>query len=386
MYAPAASALLPARILYLARREPSARTDASVLRSLGVRAVTTAARGADALALLQNSRFSGALICGGQPEDMSLAAFLQALAASWRNTPVLVLTASETAAQALRKAGVQTLTRPYAAEDLARALNKTLSPLRRPLEKAALDALALSSPPAGESPCQTAARAERGPSSPDAGGSPCRKSGIRPLLLSDLLARAWNALRRKEFGQAEAAFREVLRRQEDHPEACLGLARLYREQGNGPSTRRFLLRAAAASLRRGEKEQARAIAALLPERMRGLSLYMHEALARLEEGDARAAARSFLEICRTRPSARLHSVLARACQLSAKPEDNLIRLCSAFESLGRTETARMLRQRLLRQDQPDGPEEDPSWLDNFPRLKEIAGVASATVRAWRLAG
>jgi predicted Zn-dependent protease len=214
-----------------------------------------------------------------------------------------------------------------------------------------------------------------------------RRPGTRPpLILSDLYSRAWRRLKQKELDLAETDFQEVLRRQEEHLGACLGLARLYRERGDGRSMRRFLLRAAAAALRRGEGEQAKAIAAFLPERMRGAGLYMHEALARLEEGDARAAARSFLELCQALPDARLHAVLARACQLTAQPEDNLRRLCSAFESLGRTDTARKLRQRLIPQAELSFADEGPSWLDRFPRLKEAAGAASFAVRAWRLAG
>jgi hypothetical protein len=203
---------------------------------------------------------------------------------------------------------------------------------------------------------------------------------------ADLYARAWRRLKQKEFESAEADFQEVLRRREDHQGACLGLARLYRERGDELSMRRFLLRAALTALRRGDKEQAKAIAAFLPERMRGSGLYLHEALARLEEGDALAAARSFLELCQTLPGTRLHAVLARTCQLTARPEENLRRLCAAFESLGQTGTAGKLRQRLLPRDDAPFADPSPSWLDKFPRLKEAAGVASFTVRAWRLAG
>jgi hypothetical protein len=371
MYAPAASARLPASILYLARREPSVRTDAAVLRSLGLRSVTPVAAGKDALALLEEGRFAGGgvLICGERPADTPLLPFLQALAArpSLRATPLVVLAASESAARALRGAGIQALARPYAADALAGALSKALSPLRRPLDKTVLDGLARFFP-------------ERRTSRP----SP--KAPAPPLILSDLCARAWERLRRGAFDPAEADFREILRRREDHPEACLGLARLYRERGDAGAVRRFLLRAAAAALRRGEKERAGAIAALLPEEMRGAGLYMHEALARLEEGDARAAVRSFLELCQALPGARLHAVLARACQLTAQPEENLLKLCAAFESLGRADTARKLRQRLLPRTGPSPAEETPSWLDRFPRLKEAAGVASFALQAWRLAG
>jgi CheY-like chemotaxis protein len=368
MYAPAASARLPARILHLARREPSVRTDAMVLRSLDACAVTFASGGKDALALLEKGLLSeaGVLVCGEQPADMPLVSFLRMLAAhpSLRTTPVVVLAASEAAAQTLRTAGVQTLTRPYAADDLARALNKALSPLRRPLDKTVLDDLAARSRPSSGAVAPSGAR----------------------LTLPDLYSRACEHLRRKALGPAEADFREVLRRQEDHPEACLGLARLYRERNDARSMRRFLLRAAAAALRRREGERARAIAAHLPEQMRGVNLYMYEALARLEEGDAQGAARSFLDLCQALPGARLHTVLARACQLTENPEDNLRRLCAAFASLGRINTAGKLRQRLLYSVEPRVEEEGPSWLDRFPRLKEIAGVASSTARAWRRAG
>ncbi|MDR2161013.1 MAG: hypothetical protein LBO77_02580 [Desulfovibrio sp.] len=357
----------PARIMYLARRDPSVRTDAAVLRSLGL-PVVSAAGGAEALDLLEKSQGAQVLVCGELLEDMPVLRFLLDLAVrpALRSLPVLVLTASEAARKTLDKAGARTLARPYAAGALAAALRAALSTPRRPLDAAALEA-ALRAVPAR-----------------DKGGG--RPLSSRPLSVSDLYARAWELLRLGDGAAAEAAFLAVLRRREDHPEACLALARLSREKGDAGRTRRFLLRAAASSLRLGAGRQAGAIAALLPEHMRGPSLLMYEALARLEEGDSRAAARSLLDLQRSRQGARLHAILARACQLTDKPEENLGRMCDALESLGQGGAAGEVRRRLLGRAKGGPGQAGSSWLERFPRLKEAADVASFALRAWRQAG
>ncbi|MDR2077101.1 MAG: hypothetical protein LBP61_09285 [Desulfovibrio sp.] len=333
MYAPAASARLPARILHLARRDPSVRTDTAVLRALGIR-ITSVVDGKDALALLEQDRLSetGVLAGGEGPADMPLLSFLQALAArpSLRCTPIVVLAASESAARDLRKAGVQTLTRPYAAADMARVWSMALSPLRRPLDKTALEATARTSPNAGES------------------RSPARTPESRPLLGPE---------------------NRPLLRPKDRPPPAPGNRSPLTSEGRPPLALQDPQPRAGEDARRKED---------YPD--------IRPGLARLEADDAKAAARFFLDLCQTLPGARLHTVLARACQLTEKPEDNLRRLCAAFESLGRGETAGKLRRRLLRQADPPREEDAPSWLDRFPRIKEVAGVASFTVQAWRLAG
>ena len=378
MYAPASSAYLPARVVFLSAREQGVRTDTRTLRSLGVRGIRHIASGQEFLKELEQAptqesttiRETGvveALVCDERLEDMSALVFLRSLAAmpSRRNMPVVVLTSSPEACENYRSTGVQCLVRPYAEEDLAEALNRALSPMRCPLRKDVLDALV------GESASE---RKEKKPHG--------EKSAVETT--TDLFNRGLEALRKNAPKNAEAAFLEVLKRREDHVEACIGMARIHRSRGEMAEMQRFLLRAAAASLRQGDKTRAGSICNLLPEHMRGGAIFIYEAIARMEEGEYRAAALSFLDVCREYPNMRLHAVLARGCQFTQRPEESIKKLCNAYESMGHDVTAKKLRQRLL-YSRETSYEEGSSWLDRFPRLKEVVSVASVTAWAWKQA-
>lgn len=377
MYAPASSALLPARVLFLARRESGVRTDMRVLRSLGVQAIAQATGGSDVIARLEKDPLLArpspdkagidALVCDELLEDMSAVAFLLALAErpALCKVPVVVLVSSPELSRSLRSAGAQCLARPYAPNDLAQALNKALSPMRGPLNAEALKALA-------ERQASPVAKKKK------------RVAAEEPATTSELFSRAMNQLTVDDSSKAEAGLLEVLRRQEDHVEACIALARIHRSRGDAQRMQRFLLRAAASSLRQGDKKRAEAISALLPERMRGGAVFVYEAMAYMEEGGYRSAALSFLDACREFPDMHLHAVVARACQFTANPEECLSKLCNAYESMGHSATAKKLRQRLLYNvdfEYVDGP----SWLDKFPVLKEAVSVASYTAWAWKQA-
>ena len=380
MYAPASSAHLPARIVFLSRQESSVRSDARALRSLGVRTITHTADGQELLEQMKSDPTWGArtaaeaavdvLVCDEQLKDMSALAFLQALAGlpAQRTMPVVVLTASPETCRELQAAGVQALARPYAMGDLAAALNKALSPMRSPLRKDVLDALVMQGALGSSSE-----RKEKK-----------TKAKTAPITTSDLFNSGLDEMRRNAPGKAEAVFLQVLKRQEDHVEACICMARIHRARGDALAMQRFLLRAAAATLRQGDKKRAASIADLLPEHMRGTGIFIYEAIARMEEGEYRAAALSFLDVCRESPNMQLHAVLARACQFTEKPEESIRKLCNAYESMGHDVTAKKLRQRLLHNPEKSY-QDDSSWLDRFPRLKEAVYVASFAAWAWKQA-
>lgn len=376
MYAPASSALLPARVLFLARSGPGVRTDVRLLRSMGVQSVTQAAKGRDVIARLEKDpRFAqpaqdktgiDALVCDEELEDMSAAAFLLALAEhpALSKVPVIVLASSPEISRALRADGVQCLARPYALNDLTRAFTKALSPMRAPLRAESLRSLVDREAPVARGKTRTPAE--------------------EPVTTSELFSHAMNHLTDENSSRAETGLLEVLRRQEDHVEACIAMARIHRSRGNAAQMQCYLLRAAAASLRQGDRKRAAAISALLPERMRGGSVFVYEAMAHMEEGVYRSAALSFLDACREFPDVHLHALVARACQFTAKPEECLSKLCNAYESMGHAATAKKLRQRLLSSaefEYVDGP----SWLDKFPVLKEAVSVASFTAWVWKQA-
>jgi hypothetical protein len=80
----------------------------------------------------------------------------------------------------------------------------------------------------------------------------------------------------------------------------------------------------------------------------------------------------------------LHQLVARACLQTARPEESMARVCDAFERMGHVATAVTLRRRLLGY-APFDRSESASWLDRFPRLKEVLSVASYTAWVWKQA-
>ncbi len=380
MYTPLHGALLPAHILFLSRREPRVRTDTSLLRSIGVPGITHLTQTAAALALLRDRLAPGSahdprnavdmLVCDEYTEDGPAFDVVRALAEdpALQGFPLVVISGDPAQAAALQKGSVNVLERPYTLKQLNDVLRRAISPMRARLRADALDAAAPGTPPpAGKK------RARPGQHSPQT-----------PRSESDLFRKGMEYLRNGNPAKAEDLLRQVLDRQEDHLEACLALVRVQHSQGQTKAMQHSLLRAAAICLRKGDKERAAAIAAHLPPHMRGEKLLVHAATARMEEGEYKAAALGFLDASRELPGTALHSMLARAAVFTPRPEENMHKLCNAFESMGHGSTASKLRQRLL--DNPPPREQlTANWLDNYPRLQEILSVASYTTWAWRQA-
>lgn len=378
MYAPLHAAFRPAKVLFLCNGEASVRNDSRLLRALNVSDIHFCNEAQEALALLEAEaleRSRGRLLAG-QTLDLVLCdedikgkagSFVHAMAQRecLRSMPVLVLLSSSGQGRSLAGAGVTALERPYAELALSEALQKAMSPLRRVLNP--VDTARL------------AGVAGQGKNAPAAALS--AKKGKRPMTTSDCYEQGLSLLKNGDHTGAASTFAAVLARNEDHVGAALGLAKARRGLDDASGMRRALLRAAAACLRAGDSERAESIAALLPLGVRD-KIYMHEALARMEENDYRAAALGFLDAARESPGTALHRVIARACLLSANPDQNMRRLCAAYEGLGQDATANVLRRRLLNYTPYDAPE-DSSWLDRFPLLRDALHVASHTALAWR---
>lgn len=343
-------------ILFLASRESAVRTDTASLRSLNARRITYAPTAYAAMLLLQGEgkKFDH-ILCDAGPGKTEVMALLRSLAhdAALAGIPLLALSSDADLTRRLEEIGVLTLQRPYTTDQLEKCLEASFR--HPPLN---IDAIPVLPPPKVE-------------------------KKISPIITtSEWFAKGMEYLQAGSHTKAERAFREVLRRKSDHKEACIALARVRRAKGDTTGMHRLLLRAAVLTRREGELERAAAITALLPAQWQEGSIFTHEAMACLEEGMYQEAAFAFMDLLDNSPESTLISTVARACQFTDDPEAALAGLCSAFERMGMKATARRIRFRLLR-DAEAVPPQRVSWLDRFPRLKEMAGVASYTAWAWR---
>jgi len=380
MYAPLPAAVKPARVLFLSCGESTVRTDIKALRSAGMKECIHLADAPSAIAFLRapeapvkrsmGSRPPGnavdLVVCDENLRDGPAVAFLYALAQErdLRSTPVLALAGTAASARELRAAGLHVLERPYSLAALEGAARKAMSPSRQPLRSEDFAKHKLPAQP------KKSARQKRG-----------------LFTISDWYDKGIAHLKAGELPDAEHAFMRVLDGQEDHPEAALGLARLHHIAGDGQRVRRYLLRAAVSCLRQGDAERAKSIALRLPERI-SKNLYSSEGIACLEEGRSKAAAAAFLDAVREGDGKPLHQLVARACLQASRPEESMASLCSAFEQMGHTVTATALRRRLLLYTPvtPSAGElSSSSWLDSFPRVKEVVTVASHTAQVWKQA-
>lgn len=382
MYAPLPSALKPARVLFLSRSKASVRTDVKALRGLGITQCAHESESARAVLLLQDEQArrqkeSGAktggcnavdlVICDERLADAPTSALLYEMSKkpALSAQPVLVIASSSASASGLRAAGVYVLQRPYRPEELGRMIQKAMSPMRRRLNEAAF---------------AKAADSNRLSISPKIPRS-LNATAPKPLTANDWYRKGIDALKSGRPRSAEQAFLQVLKRQEDHIDAALGLARICRAHDDAKGMRQWFVRAAANGRRQGDMSRAEVISAMLPEEMRR-NIFAHEAAAHIERGAYRLAALSFLDAGRERPEVPLYQQIARTCLLTSTPEANMNLLCGAFDELGRKATASFLRRRLL-QYAPCHPRPKPSWLDKYPLLKETVSVAAYAACAWK---
>lgn len=371
MNAPLPTQYMPDKAIFVSRSESSVRMDAKSLRGLGVSNIIHMTNIDEAIGLLEKENDLDIIVCEEQLDATPASVFLYALARhpSLRGMPVLVLASNSKSARLLRMVGVTVLERPYTVDQLTEKLQKVMSPKRMPLqakafEKAAQHGLVLT-PRQRTAPVAQVQRSV-------------------PLMNSDLYQKGVTHLKRQEYEPAKQAFNSVLERQEDHLEACLGLARAYQAEHNMVEVRKILVKAAAICLRKGDRIRAGHIATMLPQHMRS-NIFASEALIRMQDGQFRAAALSFLEAANSQSETPLHRMVARACLLTSSPEDYMRKLCDSMERVGHGLTAKALRTRLLNYPEFKGSARAHSWLDRYPRLKEAVSVASYAAWAWKQA-
>jgi tetratricopeptide (TPR) repeat protein len=199
---------------------------------------------------------------------------------------------------------------------------------------------------------------------------------------SELFNRGLGRLKEGDADGAERSFQEVLRRQKEHVGAALGMARICRAHGNGESTRKWLVRAAAAARRGKDRERMDHIEEMLPYGIRS-NIFLHEAVGHMLDGDYREAVHSFLDAVKAGGDVPLHGIVARGCLLTGRPEENMGRVCDALLKLGRKDEALNLRRRLL--DYTPRDAERDGRQPRFPMLVEALRAASFAVWAWKRA-
>ena len=357
MYAPQISALLPARILLVSAHESGGAADMSALRGLGVSSFALCPSPEQVPAVLADAsgnRPFECVVCPHRAKDDTALRLSAVMAgdAQLARFPVLFLSGDGSGVAALSATGAVTLTRPYAPNDLADALQKALSPLRKPLSAPVLP--------------ETAA--------------PKTKTAEKAVTTSDLLRAGHSHLQAGRLDVAAKTFAVALQRSDDLPEACLGMAGIERARDNPQQAGPWIVRAAAGYMRRNDQA---GFAALLPHLPQGThnTIFAQEASALMSQGLYRQACRSFLEGAQ-KTGEPLHALIARVCAFSDAPRRRMEIICDAFEASGHVNTAKALRVRLLYEEYDPGPER-PSWLANFPLLQEIVCVAGWTAQAWR---
>ena len=369
---------LPARLLFLCKNESAVRMDTKSLRSLGISKISFTSNTSGALKYLTRKANSvgnqmtlpapaDIIVCDEQLADSPVSVFLYTLTGhpDLNRMPVLVMASEAKSARLYRSAGVCVLERPYTPDQLDAALKKAIS-LDRPLDAALFEE-------AGRNGLCLHARKR-----------PAKAIAAKPVTTTDLYKQGMGLLKRHECEAAREMFQKVLARQEDHLEACLALARAYQGESNTEGVRHSLVRAAAVCLRNKDTNRASHIASMLPAGMRE-NIFAQEAQIRMLSGEHRAAALSFLEAGKQKPDQPLHSMIARACLLTTKPEVYMSHICEALEGLGYKPTANELRRRLLEYPELKKTTARSSWLDRYPRLKEAVSVASFAAWAWKQA-
>jgi hypothetical protein len=379
---------IPRRVVAVSRNEAAMRTDRKALRALGAREIIWPGEAAGVADFLEKKRAleiealsrqgkqydarrivnaADLVIFDEQAGALPVTAILYEMSArtALRTQPHLILTSTAKAAADLRAAGLHALARPYSPDELRAAVRKAMSPLRRiPRPEDFVPFVAES---------EAALREKR--------RAAARKQSDTPTT-SELFNLGLGRLKGNDAGDAERLFLEVLRRQKEHVGAALGMARICRSRDDGPATRKWLARAAAACLRNNDRQRAEYVAAMLPAGIRN-NIFLHEAVGHMLDGEFREAARSFLDAEKTAGDMPLHRLVARGCLLTGRPEENMRMVCNALQKQGRGDEALSLRRRLLEYEMRAEEEDDEPA--RFPLLAEVLSAASFAVRAWKSA-
>lgn len=392
----------PRYTLLLTRLGDGINIDRGALRQAGLSRLHSVSSGERALQIIREqagpapSVSVDLIVCTGELEDMSLAAFMRRLTALGTMLPVLLITPGKSEiARALSLGASAVLSRPYTVNELCRAVEslrasyfasdvqyespKTDIPsvAGRPsgsVSNLALDAKANRSITASTSSKETKEEIHL------ASGQEGSKAESTPNKL--LWTRTGlGLLREGKFEQARELLLGALDYDPLDLEAALGLSRLCQQQGEDNQAHRWVHRAALICQNTRQYERAEILFSRLPEKWQG-DHEMIEAQELLLEGNYDAACEAFIDLCTSRKGMVLHRLLGRACQFTHAPEECMYELISALERNGYESTAQMLEARMLGDCEPREQACD-GFLSHFPRLQEVVAVARFTAQAFR---
>lgn len=118
---------------------------------------------------------------------------------------------------------------------------------------------------------------------------------------------------------------------------------------------------------------------------RNLALEQAEYL--LSQGYHINAAQAFLNVPQyVLRGKSLHYIIARSCQFTAAPENNLRAMCRAMDIIGHPALSSMLERDLLRMYGSDVEPKVNPLFKAFPLLEDVLSVAQMTFSAWREPG
>lgn len=368
----------PRFALLLTRLEDGINVDRSALRQAGLTRLHSVSHGEKALEIIRGQAGGDPalavdlVICSGDLDDMSISAFMRALASLGSPLPVMVISGNDDElARAISQGSAATLRRPYSMNELARALEN----LHTQKRASAAPKLEKTAPP----PHQAEPRPEDSPA-PRSPAEAGRTTGNKLLQTRD----GFSMLRQGKTEQARYLFTGALSFDPLDIDAALGLSRLYQQDGDMEKSHRWLHRAGHICLLTRQPERAEALFARLPEKWQG-DHEMIEAQELLQEGDFDAACAAFINICTSRKDMPLHRLLGRACQFTLAPDECMRELIAAFARSGYESTAQTLAARLLT-DEEEYEWEPGGLLAAFPRLQEAWAVARFTAQALRASG
>lgn len=361
------------RVVLLAEEEGALRTEENTLKSLEVSSLFAFTRGKEFLSYLADASIRNEspdiILCGEIFQKKSICFFLKEFSQDEKNAkiPVLLVSSSPEGMQRGERMGINAIARPYSQDFFRTILSRSMS-VTTPLSHERINAY-----------CDFLKELEASRMRKDL---PKNKS---LKITSDYLKEGRKKLHAKDYSSAEKEFLKALSRQPDTPDAYLNLARINRQKGDRVKAGEYLIRATASCLRTGQQAHAESIQEFLPDMVKKDGIFYHEALVFLKKKDYRGAVASFLEHCQERPELPFHAVIARACLRTPNPEENLDKLCDALSATGQKKRASKLRSRLFFEGGDYPIRGKSSWLESYPRLKEVLDIASHTMSLWRQA-
>ena len=384
--------------LLLAEDESCLALDRKVLRRLGVTQTQFFAAGRKALDHLQALASATAvhaangpdmtsgspgmvdmLICNERLADMTGMRFLSHIRSmpGMADIPVLFLVSNGESTVALAARATNScavLARPYTVDQAETALTLASRPEARHaplvLPPSFIDRFGPKAEQRGAAQDENSPLLRRStPKPPQVPGEAALREGLAALQRGDAVA-------------ADRLLHGSYQADPGNIEACLALSKLYAFLHKEKEELIWVCKAGVLCLKRGDKVRAGNLFSRLPRGKAGQDPLLAEAGLVLQEGEAKAAALSFLEAHRLDPSKPLHALIGRTCMFTPAPEEHMRGLVQALSRAGHDATAGKLHQRLL-QPPKEGEESSYSFLDNFPLLHDIVSIATYTFKTWR---